>query len=412
MKKITSILSLAAIVVSALCMSCAKSKTPDIVIAFPDNKYASYERNENGAYEWVVESQYVYQPYGTSSGAAGHSSPKRGGFENQSVPNKATINYWFEPNAEWTAEVMGIGKKYIQLGYGYGYQSENQVKGDIVSGGYGKGMEDLQIEIIALPELLDGDKECVIELEMNGQRMPLATIKIQSAIPVLSVPSIMNNTLSLAHSAYEGDLEFVVSHAIPNGVLKASISNGVTWLTISDPVDGKVHITCEENVDPVSREAIITFTYPEAMSLDVKVVQAGDIWFNIVSGNPTEPLAHTAGSFDLSYERKVADDNLPIDVVIDENATWLHVGAIDYDNNLIPFSYDANDSAPGSKPRVATVTLSFEGLAEPVVMVVKQNAEALPENPDDGGNTEGGNTEGGNTEGGNTDGGNTEGGNA
>ena len=86
------------------------------------------------------------------------------------------------------------------------------------------------------------------------------------------------------------------------------------------------------------------------------------------------------------------------------HATWLHVGAIDYDNNLIPFSYDANNSAPGSKPRVATVTLSFEGLAEPVVMVVNQNAEALPENPDGGGNTDGGNTEGGNTEGGNTEG--------
>ena len=396
MKKITSILSLAAIVVSALCMSCAKSKTPDVVVAFPANKYASYERDENGVYKWVVESQYVYQPWGTSSGAAGHSSPKRGGFESQSVPNTATINYWFEPNAEWTAEVVGIGKKYIQLSYGYGYQSENQVKGDIVSGGCGKGLEDLQIEIITLPTLLEGDVECLIELEMAGERMPLATIKIQATPPVISVSAsdLVNNSFSLGKSAGVCDLSYEVLYTINEyDVLTAEVTQGAYWLTLNDPVDGKIQVNYTENTDPATREGVITLKYPNATSVDVKVVQTGDVWFEITS--TITNLPPVAGSLDLNYNRQVSDDSLPIEVTIDENATWLRVGEIDYDNFIIPLIYDANTSAPGSDPREATVTFSFDGI-DPYVITIKQDAEALPANPGEGGNTEGGNTEGGN----------------
>ena len=118
MRKFTSVLSLTAIVLSALFMSCAKSKTPDVVVAFPSNKYASYERDENyesnaeGAYKWVVEKKYTYDPYALNNPLSS-SGGIYGGFDLSSVLSPRTINYWFEPNLDWTVEVMGIGKKYI-----------------------------------------------------------------------------------------------------------------------------------------------------------------------------------------------------------------------------------------------------------------------------------------------------------
>ena len=420
MRKFTSVLSLTAIVLSALFMSCAKSKTPDVVVAFPSNKYASYERDENyesnaeGAYKWVVEKKYTYDPYALNNPLSS-SGGIYGGFDLSSVLSPRTINYWFEPNLDWTVEVMGIGKKYIVLGYGHGYKSENYVTGDVISGGYGKGFEDLQIEVVRTPEYAEGDQECVIELEMNGQRMPIATILIQSAYPVLSVPTLPKEGLALGNVAGTYDLEFNVAHPIKNAVPSVTVSGGAGWLDVTEPDNGKITLTYAQNVEPTPREATISLHYQEAKSLDIVVKQAGDIWLNITDGIPTENLSHAAGAFSLSFDRKVADDTTPIVVEINEEAqSWLHVGDIDYDSCVIPFTYDANTDAPGSAPRKATISISFEGI-QPQTVNIKQNAEALPETPEnpggEGGNTEGGNTEGGNTEGGNTEGGNTEGGN-
>lgn len=274
MKKITSILSLAAIVVSALCMSCAKSKTPDVVVAFPSNKYATYERGEDGGfYKWTYASADKYEPWGTGSGAMGSSSPRRGGFEEQYVPNDATINLWFEPNASWTAEVVGEGKKYIQLGYGPGNQSENLVKGSKVSGTYGKGVDDLQIEVIDVPHISVGNVEVVIELEMGGQRMPLATITIVATETELSVAEAYVNMPAAKYEldadgkeiySNDYDLEYTIGNKINSTFLpKITIENGGNWLTATHVKDSsKIRISCAENKEQLAREAVIKLQYP------------------------------------------------------------------------------------------------------------------------------------------------------
>jgi hypothetical protein len=283
MKKITSILSLAAIVVSALFMSCAKSKTPDVVVAFPSNKYATYERGEDGGfYKWTYASADKYEPWGTGSGAMGSSSPKRGGFEEQYVPNDATINLWFEPNASWTAEVVGeVGKKYIQLGFGPGNQSQNLVKGSKISGGCNNSWVDLQIEVIDVPHISVGDVEVVIELEMGGQRMPLATITIVATETELSVAEayvtmpaakyeldadgkyVLDADGKKIYSNYY-DLEYTIGNKINNTFLpKITIENGGNWLTATHVEDSsKIRISCTENKAQTEREAVIKLQYP------------------------------------------------------------------------------------------------------------------------------------------------------
>ena len=277
MKKITSILSLAAIVVSALCMSCAKSKTPDVIVAFPTNKYASYVCDENGAYSWDVESQYRYQPYGTGSGSMASSSPKAGGFDvtNHEMKYPDAIVYWFEPNASWTAEVVGAGKEYIQLSVGPGYKPENQQKGDIVSGV--GGWIDMYIEVISVPHLSVGAVECVIELEMGGQRMPIATINIDATETALSVYSQFinlpctrpNDNNVDQNNDYDENypVEYRLNYTIDrkiNKTIKPEISiNNAPWLK-AQHIEGAdvILISCAENKAQTEREAIITLTYP------------------------------------------------------------------------------------------------------------------------------------------------------
>ena len=292
MKKITSILSLAAIVVSALCMSCAKSKTPDVIVAFPTNKYASYVCDENGAYTWDVESQYRYQPYGTGSGSMASSSPKAGGFDvtNHEMNYPDAIVYWFEPNTSWTAEVVGAGKEYIQLSVGPGYKPENQQKGDIVSGV--GGWIDMYIEVISVPHLSVGAVECVIELEMGGQRMPIATINIDATETALSVYSQFinlpctrpNDNNVDQNNDYDENypVEYRLNYTIDrkiNKTIKPEISiNNAPWLK-AQHIEGAdvILISCAENKAQTEREAIITLTYPatdpNVGPLEVSVMQ-------------------------------------------------------------------------------------------------------------------------------------------
>lgn len=185
MRKITTILSIIAVAASTLFMSCAKSKTPDVVEAFPSNKKAAYSHDDEGNYSWsfkFVENgsnvDYSYEPYNHTS------SPKPGGFELIKDGNHPEwVNYWFAVNCEWIAEIVE-GKEYIELFYGQGYpygDPEKYACGSIISSS-SLGIQDLQIRVKNLPTAEEGDKECVIELEMHGQRMPMATIILQAQL--------------------------------------------------------------------------------------------------------------------------------------------------------------------------------------------------------------------------------------
>jgi hypothetical protein len=94
MKKITSVLSLLALVASALFVSCAQSKEPDLVPAFPSHKYASYALNKDGVYVWTFNTTDSY------------TAAKGGGFR-VNTANAAILDYIIIPNAEWSVEIVG-----------------------------------------------------------------------------------------------------------------------------------------------------------------------------------------------------------------------------------------------------------------------------------------------------------------
>ena len=119
MKKFTTILSLVAIVASVLFVSCAQKKEPTLVPAFPYKKTATYVQNEDSgewAWSWASADDWT--------------AAKDGGFGKVSSGTTAGTNhfgatvleYRIDPNAAWTAEVVGQGKEYVVHGLGEGLQ--------------------------------------------------------------------------------------------------------------------------------------------------------------------------------------------------------------------------------------------------------------------------------------------------
>ena len=170
MKKITTILSLVAIVASTLFVtSCAQKKEPTLVPAFPYNKTANYVQDEDsGEYSWTWEK------------ADGFSNAKGGGFQLSTKLGSHILEYRITPNAEWTAEILGQGKEYIEVGQGYDFHEENYTWGATAKGD--KGQNVLNFRVIKTPESYEEAFTCEVALTMCGEKMVIATLIIEPKI--------------------------------------------------------------------------------------------------------------------------------------------------------------------------------------------------------------------------------------
>ena len=108
MQKFTAMLGLVAVVASALFVSCAQKKEPDLVAAFPKHHYATYAVNSKGVLDWSWDtSLYSF------------SQAKGVGFV-KSVQDASILDFRVTPNADWTMSIVE-GEEYVDLRTGYGY---------------------------------------------------------------------------------------------------------------------------------------------------------------------------------------------------------------------------------------------------------------------------------------------------
>lgn len=164
MRKIVSILGLVAIAASALFVSCAEKKTPDLIPAFPSNKFATYAPNDKGVHVWSFDSAYKY------------SNAKQGGFVTPSPADNPLLQYRIAPNFDWTVEVVGEGKNYLQI---CNYDVKDGNFASSVSGQ--RGLSTIGLQVSNIPESYEEAVECKIQLSMQGETMIIATITIEPA---------------------------------------------------------------------------------------------------------------------------------------------------------------------------------------------------------------------------------------
>lgn len=171
MKKFISILSLAAIVASALFVSCAQKKEPTLVPAFPYNKTATYVQNEDsGEWAWSWAS------------ADGWTAAKDGGFGTTTTNHfgATVLEYRIDPNATWTAEVVGQGKEYVEMGQGFDFDVEKLTWGSTAAGDIGKN--SLYFRVLKTPESYEEAIEVEVALTMVGETMVIATLVLEPAL--------------------------------------------------------------------------------------------------------------------------------------------------------------------------------------------------------------------------------------
>ena len=169
MKKLFSMLSLAAIVASALFVSCAKPKDPTVVPAFPYHKTASYVQNEDSG-EWA----WTYASGDKFTNALGV------GFQVSKV-DPSYLEYRFTPNADWTLEVLGNGKEYVEAYRQDGYFNvEECTFAHNLSGA--KGVNTVGFRVNKTPESYEEPVEVEIAVSMAGETMTILTLKLEPAI--------------------------------------------------------------------------------------------------------------------------------------------------------------------------------------------------------------------------------------
>lgn len=165
MRKFTALLSIVAIAASALFVSCAQKNVPTVVPAFPSIKYATYQLNKSGDFEWSYESAY------------GYTDAKGGGFQNK---KDARLEYVIEPNADWTATIEGDGVEYVAFRIGNngyeGYDDSQYTHGATVDGARGKRV--LRFEVVKTPYKGETPVEVNVKMLMCGQNMVIATFTI------------------------------------------------------------------------------------------------------------------------------------------------------------------------------------------------------------------------------------------
>lgn len=169
MKKLISMLSLAAIAVSALFVSCAQPKEPTLVPAFPYNKTATYTQNEDtGDWAWSYASADAW------------STSKDVGFQASKLGTDY-LEYRVNLNADWTLEVVGQGKEYIEVYRQDGYfKPEECTFGSTLSGLRGKNT--IGAHVIKTPESYEEPVEVELALTMCGETMVIATLVLEPAL--------------------------------------------------------------------------------------------------------------------------------------------------------------------------------------------------------------------------------------
>ena len=170
MKKFISMLSLAAIVASALFVSCAQPKEPTLVPAFPYNKTATYAQNEDSG-EWA----WSYNSADKFTNALGV------GFQVSKI-NPLYLEYRMTPNADWTLEIVGNGKEYVEVYRQDGYFNESECTFSSVLSGV-KGLNTFGFRVIKTPAVGEAAAVTVeVELSMAGEKMVILTLILEPAI--------------------------------------------------------------------------------------------------------------------------------------------------------------------------------------------------------------------------------------
>ena len=162
-------LSLAAVVVSALFVSCAKPKDPTLVPAFPYDKTATYSQNEDTeAWAWSYASGDKF------TNALGV------GFQ-ESKLDPTYLEYRFTPNAEWTLEIVGQGKEYVEAYRQDGYFTvEECTFGSTLSGD--RGLNAIGFRVIKTPESYEEPVNVEVALSMCGETMTILTLVLEPAL--------------------------------------------------------------------------------------------------------------------------------------------------------------------------------------------------------------------------------------
>ena len=169
MKKFISMLSLAAIVASALFVSCAKPKEPTLVPAFPYNKVATYTQNEEDeTWKWSYAS------------ADGWTAAKGTGFQASKLGTDY-LEYRITPNADWTLEVVGNGKQYVEAYRQDGYFTAEECTFTHNLSGK-KGQNTIGFHVIKTPESYEEAVEVEIALTMCDQTMVIATLVLEPSV--------------------------------------------------------------------------------------------------------------------------------------------------------------------------------------------------------------------------------------
>ena len=173
MKKFISMLSFAAIVASALFVSCAKAKEPTLVPAFPYNKTATYTQNEETG-EWV----WSY------ASADKYTNAKGTGFYPSLLDNNTQtqfLEYRITPNADWSFEILGQGKEYVDACLWNGnFFEEDYTFSSTFSGK--RGQNQLEFRVIKTPESYEEPVTVEAALTMEGETMVIATLILNPSV--------------------------------------------------------------------------------------------------------------------------------------------------------------------------------------------------------------------------------------
>jgi hypothetical protein len=169
MKKLISMLSLAAIVVSALFVSCAKPKVPTVVPAFPYDKTAIYTQNvDSGVWAWSYASGDKY----TNALGVGFQASKL---------DPTFLEYRFTPNMDWTLEIVGNGKEYVEAYRQDGYFKVEELTFASSLSGL-KGQNTIGFRVIKTPESYEEAVDVEVALTMAGETMVILTLTLEPAI--------------------------------------------------------------------------------------------------------------------------------------------------------------------------------------------------------------------------------------
>ncbi len=174
MKKFISMLSLVAIMASTLCVSCIEPKEHDLIPAFPAKKEATYAPGTNG-YAWTIASEHKFTSGNNWIGFEVMPEDK----------SKTLLNYYVEPNMSWSAKIVGDAAEYLQFrvlkSYDLPeYDEESYKYTSTVSGK--RGPQKVVLKPIKTPAFGEEAKVCELEITMNNETMPLATITIEPAL--------------------------------------------------------------------------------------------------------------------------------------------------------------------------------------------------------------------------------------